>query len=220
MELRLITEKIIAEVAEAYADIFRDPPWGENSRCQKGNFSSALVGTLCSCCGGILTPAYPPEETGEYIRSETIRKGNKSRAYLALVGEQLAGFGWGYYLNSERELLDKYKGLGEGEEAERFRTALFNNPYLPLMGEDILYVSEVGVKARFRNQGIGSELLGMVIGDAKNVVLRTNLDSPMANLARKAGLEQVYLKDKFKVQVLDPSNSRRVLFVKKPFIPR
>lgn len=220
MEIRLLTEKIIAEVAEVYADVFREFPWEENSRCPKGKFSSALVGTLCSCCGGILTAAYPPEETGEYIRSETIRKGNKSRAYLALVGEQLAGFGWGYYLNSERELLDKYKGLGEGEEAERFRRAIFNNPQLPGMGAPILYVSEVGVKKDFRNQGIGSELLGMVIGDEKNVVLRTNLDSPMANLARRAGLSQVTLREGNKVEVFDPSNPRRVLFAKKPYFPR
>lgn len=218
--IRGLRREDLPGAAELYGRVFGGPPWNEVSIDPKGNFSSALAGTLCACCGGLLTDAYPKDKTERYIADETLNKGDKSRAYLAMVGVQMVAFGWGYMMESMDELIEKkYPGLPNG----RFKDWLRKSDDFP--SGPFTYVSEVGTEVDYRGNGIASRLLREVDDYSDRCVLRTMRNSPMASIAEKAGYSlattdrQREGREKKGISV-DPINPARVLYTRTPIIRR
>src|SRR5258706_6341221 len=101
---------LIPSVAELYANVFASWPWFEVSKgptCEKFYGPDLTPGLACPCGCGVLVPAYPMNETADYINSEL----SKTLAYgqIVLFKKELAGFAWGFQLSGKEFITSKYK---------------------------------------------------------------------------------------------------------------
>lgn len=195
-----------ALVAQLYADVFKDPPWNENTKCPTtGNFFGleTRVGDPCLCCNKPLAKAYPLKSTIAYIESEM----DKPDAIMAVQtdpsdpNEDIVGFTWGYRIGDSRAFAkSKYK-MPTMQEA-----VIASLPSGPLY-----YFSECGVSPNYRNRGLSNNLAQIIVKQAETLnlplVMRTNRESPMVSVAKRFGMKQIN-------PLPDTENPMRVLFIR------
>lgn len=185
------------EVAKLYASVFAGPPWNENTKCDRcdGFFGlSTNPGESCSSsgCAGILQEAYPLKPTIGQIVKDLTRDGGQGVVISRVEGksEDISAFTWGFrYRNPEEFVAEKYIGSEPmmtrvPELVNRFGT---NNW--------IFYVSECGVEERYRGRGWSNNLFlslcgGYAYGET-NILMRTNMQSPMIAVGMSFGMEQL-----------------------------
>lgn len=147
-------------LSKLYARVFAGEPWNEYTVCP---ISGAFFGTNTrpedSCpeaeCGATLQPAYPLEQTKDYIAGELARPD----AALLLLRDQeregkLVGFSWGFsYDSPEAFAAAKYK-------TPAMQTAIGQLLRgLELGTSGLWYLSESGIEndSRYRGKGISRE---------------------------------------------------------------
>lgn len=208
-EIIRLPREVIPATAATYAQVFAQEPWKEVSRCGKcGGFSDQQPGTNASCqCGGVYDqPAYPQQQTEQYIAAELNRPLAQGYvlAQLRLL-DQVQGFGWGYQSDPQ--------SLAE----QKYRTPEMRQMVADLLAKSgfFYYVSEVGVVSQTQGQGWGKQLTSRLIETGSQVplptaVLRTNENSPMRYIAQSLGMKPVIGLESGN---RDQENEARVLFV-------
>ena len=193
------------KVSVVYAKVFGGAPWYEISKgAGCGNFYGPDLppGLPCPCGCGILAEAYPIKETAEYIKGE-LSKPLALGITISNFGQQ-SGFGWGYGLNGQDFAKYKYnKSLSQKGIAE-------------IVGDvNFFYISEVGIIPQLQGMGFGMKITLALANQAEiynlPILMRTNSESPMVNIANKLGMKQI-VGPNMKQQ--DPENAKRVIFLK------
>jgi hypothetical protein len=147
-------------LAELYARVFAGEPWNENTICPSSNAffgTDTQAGEMCpeTGCGAILAPAYPLEQTTDYIAGELTRP-DAALLLLRDRGRQdaLVGFSWGFSYDSPESLASaKYKT----QTMQAAIGGLLRRLNLGTNG--LWYLSESGIEndPRYRGRGISRE---------------------------------------------------------------
>ena len=196
-------------VALTYAAAFRGQPWNEAYKDQDGNFYGPEYDGTWEELG--LQPAYPPEETAQYIAQELLRPDVRFASFPAQKApETVAAAGWGYSSTAEELVLTKWASMAEAAQTrlvDLFSAILGNS------AEPLWYVAEVFVSPDFQGQGLGTRIVQSLLANVAEVpvLLRTNRWSPMNKIARKCG----FLRIAGDVATwLDPINADRVVYAR------
>jgi GNAT superfamily N-acetyltransferase len=155
-----LPESDLESLAKLYALVFAGKPWNEYTVCPaNGTFFGTDTKPDDTCpeadCGATLQPAYPLEQTKDYITGELARS---DAALLLLRDEErdgeLVGFSWGFSYDSPEALAAaKYKTpamqVAIGGLLRR----------LELGANGLWYLSESGIEndPRYRGKGISRE---------------------------------------------------------------
>lgn len=209
-------KRTLRTLATVYAKVFQGEPWNENTKCPTtGTYygMETRAGRSCSCCGKPLESAYPLRKTMSDIQKE-LQKPN-AVCVLAKSGEETVGFSWGYtYPSSDAFVNEKYTN-------KKVRSRIKN--LLKRVGIDgeFFYLSESGVLPEYRNQGLASRFWTTRMEVAKHlklpVVVRTNYQSPIVDIAKRFGMTQIMGPQKRELRRLpiinftDQQNKSRVL---------
>jgi hypothetical protein len=231
------TEENAMGLAKTYAEVFAGDPWNEVTQCIGCNRffgPDSYVGMRCKgglCDGEPLTEAFPVEKTALDLIRDANRSG--SAAKVLLSERQPVGFAFGFpYTNGEFEV-DRYNTSSGREVVSKFLNQLGLNAVT-------FYISEVGIKPEFRGNGYSNTLVDELIDQASllelGLLMRTNRESPMVAVAKRARMGQIMgpevaISDQYvssngvmrlerkiissgiPVNMMDPENPDRVLFV-------
>jgi hypothetical protein len=213
-------------IAKLYAEVFAGEPWNESTRCDECQAffgPDTKVGDNCptGICCGVLSEAYPLEDTVSYIRREVARPNGR---LAVLEGNGIvAGFAWGFEYQMNDFLTQKNRTESNRQSLREALTAKG-------IGESFYYFSECGVSPLFRGRGLSNILSGEIVKQAEQfslpLVMRTNCQSPMVAVARKFGMEQVFgplsvasegriITTDACIAGIDIDNPERVMFIKK-----
>jgi len=222
--LENLNENKTIQLARLYAQVFAAPPWNEVVKCdncQQFQGYGTSLGDKCDDCGGTFREAYPLVETSNYIAKESRKPGY--RIATAESGSNLIAFSWSYLTTPLELALSKWstpKNQMIAIDILRQQGLQDNSP--------IRYLSETAVNPEYRNQGLASQLRSETTGP-EITIARTNCLSPMTAINYKQGFtqimgprvmvfrqSQILLPTAEVVNCLDPGNSSRVLFIKKP----
>lgn len=204
-KLEANSEKLV-QVASTYARVFAGWPWFEISRGPKcDNFygQGLLPGNPCPCGCGNLEKAYPVKETVDYINQELSKP--MSVGQIAKLGDNIIAFGWGYELTGEKFAKTKYK-LPENQDLLE-----------KLVGKDrvYFYISEVGVIPEAQGKKLGTKITTYLFNSgvlrSLPLLMRTNIISPMAIIAKNLGMIAIVSPN---LNFSDQENPERVIFVK------
>lgn len=150
----------LESLARLYARVFADEPWNEYTKCPaNGTFFGADTQPAEPCpeanCGATLQPAYPLEQTKQYIAGELALP---DAALLLLRdkgrSDELVGFSWGFSYDSPETFANaKYKTT----EMQIAISGLLRR--LKLGTHGLWYLSESGIDndPRYRGKGLSRE---------------------------------------------------------------
>lgn len=169
-----LPESDLESLAKLYARVFAGEPWNEYTVCPtNGTFFGTDTKPEDNCpeadCGATLQPAYPLEQTKDYIIGELARS---DAALLLLRDEErdseLVGFSWGFSYDSPEALATaKYKTpamqVAIGGLLRR----------LELGANGLWYLSESGIEnnPRYRGKGISREFHALRLEIARSLGL-------------------------------------------------
>jgi len=187
-----LSPPITESLAGLYANVFAGDPWNEYSVCPAtGDFFGTTVqwGEPCPNeeCDATLEPAYPLDQTVQYIRGELSR----TDATLFLLNDlnqndEIVGFSWGFsYDSSEAFARDKYK------TPEMQSTVVNLLGQLSLGQSGLWYLSESGIKnsPEYRGKGLSREFHQRRLLTARNLGLdaiqRTNAFGNMYRTSKR-----------------------------------
>lgn len=153
------------QLIECFRDVFAAPPWGEYLKCSACGFYFSnddpyiLEGNLIhEDCGADLVDFWPRDEVRRDIEKQIT---SNSSAFLAMDGDKVVGFTWGYPMKigeliKELELSELLVDLDEET--------------------NIFYQDEVGVLKEYRGYKIAKKLFHMSLCDSleKNPAIRLN----------------------------------------------
>ncbi len=172
--------------------------------------------------------AYPMRQTADYIRAEVTKPGAVFRQIFKPNSQTVIGFGWGYSI-PYADILAQDKWPQASPKDQTILSLLINR--FTLRGS-FWYLSEVGIRPHYQEQGLGTQIVRQLIDQApcKQIVMRTNQDSPMVSIAKKFDFVQILGPSVDKsappptpsciTNLNDPQNPNRVLFYKGPIINR
>lgn len=221
------------QLARLYANVFRGPEWQEWF-VKEGAFYPRFLPDNEQGIDLALSwrelgydRAYPLKQTAEYIAKELA----KNDAVLIQVPEpdrpNPIGFGWGFSYQKPADIVgDKWS---QASDLDKRRLTALVARWAGGLDKPFWYLSEVGVNPKVQRQGIGSEIVAKLIGNAPDlpIIMRTSVESSMCRIAQKFGFSQVmgpltfrdeenkliapeFIIGNFK----DPVNPSRVMFVK------
>lgn len=213
MKIEPLRTDDLVSTAKLYADVFAGEPWKEVNRCDICHTffgPDTQVGQPCPKDGSPLGPAYPLDETVEYIKTEIDHEDGTA---FILKDDQpsgrIKGFAWGYSFESPKEYADKK--YHTSETAQRVLDVLQSAG----VGGKFFYLSETGIVPDIRGQGLSTMLTGKLIEVAENkelpAVLRTNEASPVVKIAKRFDMKLIMGGES---GVMDGENPERVLFVR------
>lgn len=213
-------------IAQVYAEVFAEAPWNEATKCrgcQRFYGLDTKVGIPCPdiSCGGTLNEAYPLAQTIDYIDTEINR--SYAVANSIKVEDQIVGFSWGFGYPKVADFAKEKCSTQKGRDIVSYVLSEY-------LGQGpVFYGSEGGILSPFRQKGQGTLMVQTNLTRAREFGLpyfgRTNCDSPMARIMKRAGLEQVlgpeiiadqsgqYSISQRVLNSLDPENPSRVFFV-------
>lgn len=206
-------------VARLYAKVFAGEPWKEVSRCNRDvcrEFSETKPEeqAVCKKCrqGICCLPAYPEAETVPYIRKELSKPNATGLIEVRLEDirqtmEGILAFAWAYSVTGPQLAEEKYR---LPEMQQKLQDLLKRGG----IKDETFYISEVGVDPAEQGKGIGKKLTTSLANEGKrrfrNVVLRTNEESPMRRIAESLGMKPII---GLNSGVRDEENPARVVFI-------
>jgi GNAT superfamily N-acetyltransferase len=230
----LLREPELQALSSTYAEVFAGEPWNEWTRCPDEDVffgKETNPGDSCSSCNVPLAPAYPLQETMEYIHKELQRPEAAAWILFGRAPERaMSGFSWGFaYQSPEEFAAEKYR---TAEMQERVGRAL----RLQGVTGGFYYLSESGIVDRpdLRGQGISREFHTRRLERAAELglpaVQRTLSTGPMYRTSQRSGMIQVMGPEaivdtaarritptgRVINDIADSELANRVLFVKQP----
>lgn len=159
---------ITAQLIECYRDVFAEDPWNEWLQCPKCKtyWGKKDEGTLVTVgfkhCDTGLVDFWSRDQVAHDLNHEI---NHESSCWLALHGEKVIGFCWGYPITAEK----LQKKLQDRRDLEKKLT----DTYDPV--ELMAHQDEVGVLSEFRKRGIAKELVLRRLDDFISQGLRTGV---------------------------------------------
>lgn len=154
-------ESLLPQLIECYREVFSTSPWYEWKTCTKCGKKWGLehVDELAAhqhrCCNQEVVDFWPTEVVARDIRKELSMP--FATCWLAMDGEKVIGFSWGYALTPTE--LDTKLGISCG-----------------ITGTDLLaYQDEIGVSTSYRGRHIASTLFRYRLRDFLSHGLRTGV---------------------------------------------
>ena len=195
----------LGNVAVIYAKVFAGWPWYEVSKgisCGRFYGPELPPGSPCPCGSENLEEAYPKDETLKYIAKELSKP--LALGIILSISQEPCGFGWGYKLN------------GRDFAETKYTLANFQRVIVSIIGtNDYFYISEVGIVPEFQKNGLGYKVTSTLADQATlyrlPILMRTNNESPMVNVAKKLGMIEIQGPTS---GLLDPENPERVVFTR------
>lgn len=171
-------DALLAQIATCYQSVFADPPWNEWKRCSVCNRQWGRTewndwrktNGSKKHCGIPVIEFWPAAQVRQDIEHELTPRAS---CWLALDGERVIGFCWGYPI--ALEALESKLGVGLGL---RFLWKCCHDP-----SSEVAYQDELGVLLRYRRHGVARHLVTLRQVDfAKEQltlnVVRTRKDPP------------------------------------------
>ncbi|MFH0805135.1 MAG: GNAT family N-acetyltransferase [Patescibacteria group bacterium] len=152
-------EDLLPGLVECYQSVFANEPWNEWKRCPACNkqwgsaeLTAEQAQANCSNCGNPLVDFWSAEKVAADIMLEVTVEAS---CWLAVDGDQVVGFTWGYPVTSD-ELIRKLKLSPAETEAVRYSFGTSTK---------VAYQDEIGVLYEYRRQGIGRCLFALRLND-------------------------------------------------------
>lgn len=184
-------------IIRAYKDIFSASSWREWVKCSLGcGFKATFeeAPKICPICPWDIEDFYSDEEVSASIRS--VLDKSYYQFLILLSWKKVAGFSWWWSdpldtINQEKLWLTEWIQLPKLIQSLENLDIPLNNP--------LYYLAEVGIVREFQWKKLGKSLVAQgnillqeVKKNINSTILRTSRNSPMYNIQKSLGAQEVF----------------------------